>query len=127
MSQIDERALATHIKENLPTPTGWKSCANAECRKAWAANGLPLATTESKNPGTRRSWRNAVRECEQDRDPRTPSFEFKQRALVHLAGGPDAVHTATRISESDAPPPVGSPPEGPPSELPGGGGSRWKG
>lgn len=128
MSQIDERALATHIKDNLPTPPGgWKSRGNKEWDKERAANGLPLATTEPKNPGTRRSWRNAVRECEQYHDPRTPSFVFKQRALVHLAGGPDAVHTTTRISESDAPSPVGSRPRVPPSEMPGGGGPRWKG
>lgn len=98
MSQIDERALATHIKDNLPTPPGgWKSRGSKEWDKKRAAKGLPLATIEPNNPGKGRSWRNAVRGCEQYHDPRTPSFVFKQRALVHLAGGPDAAHAAIRI------------------------------
>lgn len=127
MSQINDRAFETHVEAILPPPGGWKSRGNKEWDKKWATKGLPLATIEPNNPGKGRSWRNAVRGCEQYHDPRTPSFVFKQRALVHLAGGTDAAHAATRLSESYAPSPVGSPPGGPSSELPDGGGPRWKG
>ncbi len=43
----------------------------------FAVNGLPVATCELKNPGTGQSWRNAVRQYQEDRDPRAPLFEFK--------------------------------------------------
>lgn len=63
-----------------------------------ALNGLPVATIELKNPGTGQSWRHAVRQYQQDRDPRAPLFAFKKRALVHFAADPDEVHMATRIA-----------------------------
>lgn len=63
-----------------------------------AVNGLPVATIELKNPGTGQSWRNAVRQYKQDRDPRVPLFEFKKRALVHFAADPDEVHMTTRLA-----------------------------
>ncbi len=61
-------------------------------------NGLPVATIELKNPGTGQSWRNAVRQYKEDRDPRAPLFEFKKRALVHFAADPDEVHMTTRLA-----------------------------
>ncbi|TAK36454.1 MAG: DEAD/DEAH box helicase [Chloroflexota bacterium] len=63
----------------------------------FALNGLPVATCELKNPGTGQSWRRAVRQYEQDRDPRAPLFDFKKRALVHFAADPDEVHMTTRL------------------------------
>ena len=51
----------------------------------FALNGLPVATCELKNPGTGQNWRHAVRQYQKDRDPRTPLFRFKARALVHFA------------------------------------------
>ena len=63
-----------------------------------AVNGLPVATIELKNPGTGQSWRNAVRQYKEDRDPRAPLFEFKKRALVHFAADPDEVHMTTRLA-----------------------------
>ena len=63
-----------------------------------ALNGLPVATIELKNPGTGQSWRHAVRQYQQDRDPRAPLFAFKKRALVHFAADPDEVHMTTRIA-----------------------------
>ena len=63
-----------------------------------ALNGLPVATVELKNPGTGQSWRHAVRQYKEDRDPRTPLFEFKRRALVHFAADPDEVHMTTRLA-----------------------------
>lgn len=64
----------------------------------FAVNGLPVATCELKNPWTRQSWRNAVRQYKEDRNPRAPLFEFKQRALVHFAADPDEVHMTTRLA-----------------------------
>jgi type I restriction enzyme R subunit len=63
-----------------------------------AVNGLPVATIELKNPGTGQTWRNAVRQYKEDRDPRAPLFEFKKRALVHFAADPDEVHMTTRLA-----------------------------
>ncbi|MBI2516987.1 MAG: type I restriction endonuclease subunit R [Opitutae bacterium] len=63
-----------------------------------ALNGLPVATVELKNPGTGQTWRHAVRQYQQDRDPRAPLFDFKKRALVHFAADPDEVHMTTRLA-----------------------------
>ncbi|MCQ8105444.1 type I restriction endonuclease [Methylomonas sp. SURF-2] len=63
----------------------------------FAINGLPVATCELKNPWTGQNWRNAVQQYRNDRNPRAPLFEFKQRALVHFAADPDEVHMTTRL------------------------------
>lgn len=63
----------------------------------FAVNGLPVATCELKNPGTGQTWRNAVKQYREDRDPRAPLFQFKARALVHFAADPDEVHMTTRL------------------------------
>jgi type I restriction enzyme R subunit len=63
-----------------------------------AVNGLPVSTLELKNPGTGQTWRHAVRQYKEDRDPRSPLFDFKKRALVHFAADPDEVHMTTRLS-----------------------------
>lgn len=64
----------------------------------FALNGLPVATCELKNPGTGQSWRRAIRQYKEDRNPRAPLFDFKKRALVHFAVDPDEVHMTTRLS-----------------------------
>lgn len=64
----------------------------------FAVNGLPVATCELKNPWTGQSWRHAVRQYQEDRNPRTPLFAFKERALVHFAADPDEVHMTTRLA-----------------------------
>ncbi|HZD09011.1 MAG TPA: type I restriction endonuclease, partial [Candidatus Limnocylindrales bacterium] len=65
----------------------------------FAVNGVPVATCELKNPGTGQSWRNAVKQYKEDRDPRVPLFQFKSRALVHFAADPDEVHMTTRLQK----------------------------
>jgi len=67
----------------------------------FALNGLPVATCELKNPGTGQTWRDAVRQYKQDRDPRAPLFAFKKRALVHFAADPDEVRMTTRLKGED--------------------------
>ena len=64
-------------------------------------NGLPVATCELKNPGTGQTWRNAVEQYKNDRDPQAPLFRFKQRALVHFAADTEQVHMATRLAKGD--------------------------
>ncbi len=64
----------------------------------FAVNGLPVATCELKNPWTGQNWRHAVNQYRNDRNPRAPLFEFKQRALVHFAADPDEVHMTTRLA-----------------------------
>ena len=63
-----------------------------------ALNGLPVATCELKNPATGQTWRHAVRQYREDRDPRAPLFGFKTRALVHFAADPDEVYMSTRLA-----------------------------
>ena len=63
-----------------------------------AVNGLPVATCELKNPNTHQTWRHAVNQYKQDRDPNAPIFRFKRRALVHFAIDPDEVHMTTRLA-----------------------------
>ncbi|MFI5397518.1 MAG: type I restriction endonuclease subunit R [Candidatus Binatia bacterium] len=65
----------------------------------FAVNGLAVATCELKNPGTGQTWRHAVKQYEEDRDPRAPLFGFKTRALVHFAADPNEVHMTTHLSK----------------------------
>ena len=64
----------------------------------FALNGVPVATCELKNPMTRQTWRDAVRQYQRDRDPNAPVFRFRRRALVHFAADPDEVHMTTRLA-----------------------------
>ena len=63
----------------------------------FALNGLPVATCELKNPMTGQTWRDAVRQYRQDRDPNAPLFRWGKRALVHFAVDTEEVHMATRL------------------------------
>jgi len=61
-------------------------------------NGIPVATGELKNPMTAQTWRHAVTQYKQDRDPADLIFQFKKRALVHFAVDTDEVYMTTRLS-----------------------------
>ncbi len=61
-------------------------------------NGIPVATAELKNPMTGQTWRNAVFQYQNDRDPKDLVFQFKKRTLVHFAVDPDEVYMTTRLS-----------------------------
>lgn len=71
---------------------------NSTVDLALAVNGIPVATIELKNPGTGQTWKSAVRQYKEDRDPRAPLFDFKKRALVHFAADPDEIHMTTRLA-----------------------------
>ena len=63
-----------------------------------ALNGIPVATAELKNPMTGQTWRDAVAQYKQDRDPADLIFQFRKRALVHFAADTDEVYMTTRPS-----------------------------
>ena len=62
-------------------------------------NGIPIVTLELKNPMTGQTWRNAVQQYKNDRDPREKIFQFKKRTLVHFAVDTDAVYMTTQLKE----------------------------
>ncbi|ACT09041.1 protein of unknown function DUF450 [Dickeya chrysanthemi Ech1591] len=97
---LNEEVLV-HYRANQLTVTRQVPCHpgdHSTVDLVFAINGLPVATCELKNPWTGQSWRNAVRQYKEDRNPRAPLFEFKQRALVHFAADPDEVHMTTRLA-----------------------------
>ena len=66
-----------------------------------ALNGVPVATCELKNPMTGQTWRDAVYQYRQDRNPDAPLFRFTKRALVHFAADPDEIHMTTRLARKN--------------------------
>ena len=60
-------------------------------------NGLPIATSEVKNPATGQKYEDAIRQYKLDRNPNEKLFHFKRRALVHFAVNPYESHLTTRI------------------------------
>lgn len=60
-------------------------------------NGIPLVTLELKNPMTGQTWRNAVHQFKNDRDPADLIFQFRKRTLVHFAVDTDEVYMTTRL------------------------------
>jgi type I restriction enzyme, R subunit len=62
-----------------------------------SVNGLPVITSELKNPMSGQTVDNAKRQYENDRDPKLTLFHFKERALVHFAVDPDLVFMTTKL------------------------------
>lgn len=90
-----------HYQQNRLTVTRQVPCHpgdHSTLDMLFAVNGLPVASCELKNPWTGQNWRHAVNQYRNDRNPRAPLFEFKQRALVHFAADPDEVHMTTRLA-----------------------------
>jgi type I restriction enzyme, R subunit len=65
----------------------------------FTVNGVPIASCELKNPNTGQTWRDAVRQYKEDRDPNAPLFRFHKRTLVHFAADPDEIHMTTRLTK----------------------------
>mgnify|MGYP000927952644 CR=1 FL=1 len=90
------------FRKNRLTVTRQTPChpsGNSTVDMVFALNGLPVATCELKNPGTGQTWRDAVRQYREDRDPRAPLFLFKKRALIHFAADPEEIHMTTRLAK----------------------------
>ena len=99
-SGLNPDALARFARNEL-TVTRQARChpgKGDEVDLLFALNGVPVATCELKNPMTGQTWRNAVRQYQQDRDPNVPLFRFQKRALVHFAADPEEVHMTTRLA-----------------------------
>jgi len=93
--------VLAHYQQNRLTVTRQVPCHpgdHSTLDMLFAVNGLPVASCELKNPWTGQNWRHAVNQYRNDRNPRAPLFEFKQRALVHFAADPDEVHMTTRLA-----------------------------
>jgi len=63
---------------------------------AFFVNGLPVATSELKNPFTGQTVKDAIIQYRRDRDSKVPLFA--RRTLVHFAADPDEVYITTRLS-----------------------------
>ena len=90
---LNEEVLSNY-RQNCLTVTRQVPCHpgdHSTVDLVFALNGLPVATCELKNPGTGQNWRHAVKQYKEDRNPRAPLFDFKQRSLVHFAADPDEV------------------------------------
>ncbi|MGD0234554.1 MAG: type I restriction endonuclease [Syntrophorhabdales bacterium] len=61
-------------------------------------NGIPVATAELKNPMTGQTWKSAIYQYQNDRDPYDLIFRFKKRTLVHFAVDPDEVYMTTYLN-----------------------------
>lgn len=59
-------------------------------------NGLPLITFELKNPWTGQNVKHAIRQYQNDRDPKEPLFGFG-RCMVHYAVDPDLAYMTTKL------------------------------
>lgn len=65
-----------------------------------AINGIPVITSELKNPLTNQTVEDAKKQYRRDRDAREPLFEFKRRTLVHFAVDSEEVWMTTRLAGS---------------------------
>jgi type I restriction enzyme R subunit len=64
-------------------------------------NGIPLVTTELKNPISGQTVEHAVKQYCFDRHPADQIFRYTERALVHFAVDADEVQMTTRLEGSD--------------------------
>jgi len=62
-------------------------------------NGLPIITMELKNTLTGQSYKDAIYQYKNDRDPRDPIFQFK-RAIAHFALDDNEIYFCTELKGS---------------------------
>lgn len=60
-------------------------------------NGLPIITFELKNHYTGQNVKHAIRQYQNDRDPKEPLFGFG-RCMVHFAVDPDLIYMTTKLA-----------------------------
>ncbi|MEM8584604.1 MAG: type I restriction endonuclease [Bacteroidota bacterium] len=61
-------------------------------------NGLPVITIELKNHFTGQNVKHAIKQYQNDRDPKEPLFHFG-RCMVHFAVDPDLVYMTTKLAK----------------------------
>lgn len=64
-------------------------------------NGLPIIIIELKNPLTGQTYRDAIAQYQNDRNPREALLTFKKRALVHFAVDTEEVWMTTKLQRLD--------------------------
>ena len=64
-------------------------------------NGLPIITIELKNPLTGQTYKDAIRQYENDRNPRELLLSFKKRAIIHFAVDTEEVWMTTWLRKLD--------------------------
>ncbi len=64
-------------------------------------NGLPVATAELKEKSKSQTYKNAIKQYQEDRDPRNTLLKFKRGALVHFAIDAHEVHMTTKLQDSE--------------------------
>lgn len=64
-------------------------------------NGLPIITIELKNPLTGQTYKNAIAQYCNDRNPRELLLSFKKRVLVHFAVDTEEVWMTTKLDKLD--------------------------
>lgn len=64
-------------------------------------NGLPIITIELKNPLTGQTYKNAITQYQNDRNPRDLLLTFKKRAIVHFAVDTEEVWMTTWLRKLD--------------------------
>lgn len=64
-------------------------------------NGLPIITIELKNPLTGQTYKNAIDQYKNDRNPRELLLAFKKRAIVHFAVDTEEVWMTTWLKKLD--------------------------
>lgn len=64
-------------------------------------NGLPVITIELKNPLTGQTYKNAIVQYQNDRNPRELLLTFKKRAIVHFAVDTEEVWMTTWLRKLD--------------------------
>jgi type I restriction enzyme, R subunit len=63
-------------------------------------NGIPIATFELKNELTNQNVKDAIRQYQNDRDPKEPLF-YLGRCIVHFAVDTDLVYMTTKLNGKD--------------------------
>ena len=62
-------------------------------------NGIPTATAELKNPLTRQTVKDAMKQYQDDRNP--ADLIFRARTMVHFAVDPSQVYMTTRLARGE--------------------------
>ena len=89
------RQLHYSVKSDPASPDGLRR-AGKSLDLVLFLNGIPIFTTELKNPLTGQDVEDAIRQYKTDRDPREPLFAYG-RCLAHFAVDPDLVYVTTHL------------------------------
>ena len=89
------RQLHYSVKNDPTSPDGLRR-AGKSLDLVLFLNGIPIFTTELKNPLTCQDVEDATRQYKTDRDPREPLFAYG-RCIAHFAVDPDLVYVTTHL------------------------------